>query len=69
MSAQKWSSLPPPGGYGLPPLAETSDVVAVAHAFKILNADDLAVAGFARSTLENVVRLKMRWTPNEEDIA
>ncbi|CAD1473135.1 unnamed protein product [Heterotrigona itama] len=63
------SSLLPPGGCGLSLLADTSDVAGVAHAFKILNADDPAVAGFVRSTLENAVRLKMRCTPNEGDIA
>ena len=29
------------GGCGLPPLADLADVTTVAHAFRILNADDL----------------------------
>ena len=57
------------GGCGLPPLADLADVTTVAHAFRILNADDPVVARVARSALVEAVRRKIRREPNEEDIA
>ena len=52
------------GGCRLPPLADLADVTTVAHAFRILNADDPVIARLARSALVEAVRRKIRREPN-----
>lgn len=62
--------LPPHrGGCGLLPLADLADVLAVAHAFRLLTASDQTVKALAWSSLRGVVARRIGHEPSSEEIA